>query len=119
MPKEDIFYVTVRDSAYLHRQILETSKDIIECLHRFERFKKIRAEKIKAVEELIVLFRDINDLTAKMKIEMPKVKLPPLPKKKAEEKKEEKKEHPGETDDELKKLEAAIAQIEARLNEIK
>lgn len=89
MPKEDIFYVTVRDSPYLHREILETSKLIIECLHRFERFKKTRAEKIRAVEELIVLFRDINDLTAKMKIDMPKVKLPTVSRKKPEEKKEE------------------------------
>jgi len=52
-----------------------------------------------------------------MKIEMPKVKLPKPPKPEVAENPVKKFEH--ESDDELKKLEEAISQIENRLTEIK
>jgi len=117
MKEKDVYYVHVKSSHDLRRGILETSKQVIECLHRHERFKKMRAERIRAVEDLIGTFREINDLSAQMKIEMPKVKLPKPPKPEVAESPVKKFEH--ESDDELKKLEEAISQIENRLTEIK
>ena len=120
---KEIFYVSANNSHDLRRLILETSKQVIEGLHNFEKYKAKRAEKIKAMEELIILFRQINELSAQMKIDMPKIKLPEYVKKKPAkiEKKaaEPTKEFKHESEDELQKLEAAIAQIEGRLEEIK
>jgi len=128
MDKEEVFYVNIKNSHNLRRGILETSKHVIESLHRFEKFKKIRAERVRAVEQLILNFREINELAAQIKIDMPKIKLPKVkePKKKEEKEDDKKpaeiphdKKYAHESDDELKKLEAAISQIEARLGEIK
>lgn len=116
---KEVYYVNIRNSHDLRRGILETSKQVIEGLHQFEKFKKLRAERIKAMEELILTFKDINDLSAQIKIDMPKIKLPPQKKPEKEPiipsvKKPNKHESP----EELKKLEEAIAQIEDRLNQI-
>ncbi len=117
---KEIFYVSINNSKDLRKNILETSKSLIENLHSFEKFRTIRAEKIKAMEELIVLFKEINDISSQVKIEMPKIKLPTLRKfKKEEKKKEVEKKVKHESDDELAKLESAIQQIESRLSEIK
>ena len=120
---KEVFYVNINNSHDLRRTILETSKAVIENLHSFEKFKSIRAERIKAMEQLIIQFREINDISSQMKIDMPKIKIPAFKKKlEAKVKKEiepPKKEFKHETDDELKKLEAAISQIENRLQEIK
>jgi len=115
---KEVYYIHIRDSHDLRRGILETSKQVIETLHRQEKFKKTRAERIKTIEDLIVIFREINDCGAQMKIEMPKVK---LPKQLKEEKKpaETIKKFSHETNDELQKLEEAISQIESMLTEIK
>jgi hypothetical protein len=133
MDKEEseVFYVSITNAHHLRRDILEVSKMIIECLQRYEKFKRFRAERIRAMEQLIMLFRGINDLAAQLKINMPKIKLPaqkkvpkkdpatgkPLPLGKKTLPVQPQFTH--ESEDELKKLEAAIAQIEARLNEIK
>ena len=122
-PKE-IFYVSISNSHNLRKNILEASKGVIENLHSFEKFKLIRAEKIKSMEQLIIVFREINDISAQIKIDMPKIKLPAVwkskkDKKKEEEEPEKEKEFKHESEDELAKLENAIAQIENRLQEIK
>jgi len=118
-----MFYINIPNSHTVRRSILETSKNTIEALHSFEKFKAVRAQKIKAMEELIILFRQINDISAQLKIEMPKIKLPQFAqkavKKAKEEKKEPEKEFKHESEDELQKLETAINQIESRLNDIK
>jgi hypothetical protein len=122
---KEVFYVNINNSHDLRRTILETSKQVIENLHSFEKFKTIRAERIKAMEQLIIQFREINDISSQMKIDMPKIKMPAFKKKleakvkKEVEQEKPKKEFKHETDDELKKLEAAISQIENRLEEIK
>jgi hypothetical protein len=123
-----MFYVNISNAHHLRRDILEASKSLIEILQRHEKFKRFRAEKIKAMEELIIHFREINELAAQMKIAMPKIRLPAQKKvlKKAEQSAAmptvpvpKKPQFAHESEDELKKLESAISQIEARLNEIK
>jgi hypothetical protein len=123
-----MFYVNISDAHHLRRDILEASKTLIEVLQRHEKFKRFRAEKIKAMEELIILFREINEFTAQMKVALPKIRLP-APKKQPKKSEQattapavplpKKQQFAHESEDELKKLESAIAQIEARLNEIK
>ncbi len=121
---KEIYYVNISNSYKLRKRILETSKNVIESLHKFERFKKIRSEKIKSIESLIILFREINELGAQIRLDLPKIKLPAKKKiLKQENKKKEvsiqKKEFEHESETELEKLEGAIAQIESRLNQIK
>jgi len=119
---EEIYYVNIKSSHDLRRGILETSKQVIEALHKYEKFKKFRADRIRALEELILNFREINELAAQIKVDMPKIKLPKASKAKKDVPEEEiipeHKKFAHESEDELKKLEDAISQIESRLGEI-
>jgi len=123
MDEKEIFYVNIKNSHNLRRGILETSKQVIEALHKYEKFKKTRADRIRAIEQLILNFREINELASQIKIDMPKIKLPQTKKPKKDEPAEEivpeHKKFAHESEDELKKLEDAISQIESRLGEIK
>jgi len=112
---EELYYVHLSEARKVRTNILEASKQLIDCLRRYEKFKDIRAQRITAAEDLMQTLKDINDLTSQMKIDVPKIKIPEV-KIKHEELKEpvQVEEH-----DELHKLEAAIAEIESRLGDIK
>jgi len=115
----EIFYVSIGSANQLRRGILEASKKIIECLHRFEKFKRVRAERIRATEELLSMVSELTELSAQVKIDLPKVKLP-APTKPTKKEEVDAMEHLDRgSEDELKKLEAAIRQIEARLGDMK
>lgn len=124
MEKDDvseIFYVAIGNANALRRGVLEASKKIIESLHRFEKFKRIRAHRIRATEELILLVREVNEISAQIKIDMPKIRLPTAAGKAAGKKKKEKVVEDVKlgSDEELRKLETAIRQIESRLTNLR
>jgi len=87
-------------------------------LHKHEKFKKTRAERIKAIEELIIVFREINEVSGQIKIDLPKIKLPEVRRPQEVVEDEPAPKPQVQETDELKKLEAAISQIENRLNDI-
>ncbi len=118
LDNSEIFYVSIGNASPLRKGILEASKKIIECLHRYEKFKRVRAERIRASEELTSLVKELSELASQIKIDLPKVKLPAR-KKSGKKEKKESIEEPDKSDDELHKLEAAIKQIESRLGSMK
>jgi hypothetical protein len=122
-PQTELYYVHVSQGSTVRRAILEASKLLIECLRRYERFKAVRAARMKSASDLANVFKEINEITAQMRIEMPRIKIPNV--KIVEEKKVQQKparpvpvQVQPEEQDELKKLEAAIADIEARLGDM-
>jgi hypothetical protein len=120
MPKaqNELYYVHIGQSHGVRRSILEASKVLIECLRRYEKFKAVRAARMKASSDLAATIREINEISAQMRIEIPKIKVPNV--KVVEEKKARPQPQapPPEDQDELRKLEAAIAEIESRLGDI-
>ena len=133
--KEEVFYVGIQDPIELKNSMLESSKDLMQYLDRFEKLKEIRERKKSEMEHLRRIFNEITKDTNKLKRYLPKTKLriqiheekikktkkktakkimpKPLPMKKLP--KEEKSElH----DEELAKLEEELSKIEGRLTNL-
>jgi hypothetical protein len=131
---EEAFYVKITNGIVLRRAVLEVSKDMIMVLQRYVKFKELRAEKLKLMEELSKEFATIQTLTSKMESILPKVSIKlkeaaaePAEKKAQKREKGEKeapqlvkKEKPAleDDEDEIKKLESAILDIEDKLSKM-
>ena len=134
--EEDVFFVGIQDPIELRRSVLESSKDLLHYLSRFERFKNIRNEKAEHIARLKDVTSEIRTMVNKLRIALPKtnlrVKLQEAhkiavkkPAKEKQVKLTEKKPAPAKeapakpkhmTD--LEKLEAELGEIESRLTKI-
>lgn len=87
--EDDVFFVGIEDPVELRRSILESSKDLLQYLQRFENFKEVRIEK----QEQLLKLRDTTDeiakLVRKLKSALPKTHLRAKPLKPEAEEKEE------------------------------
>lgn len=72
---EDMFFVEVRESNEVRRYILESLKNIVEGLQRFEKFKAIRKERTENINKLRNVARELNKLTSDLKKSLPETKL--------------------------------------------
>ncbi len=133
-PNRELFFVQVREPNEVRKHILQTLKDILEVLHRFEKFRQIRHEKSLKVQKLRVLLKDANKMLGSLKLKLPQTDLKALsvketakePRKAAEKKKartvQEKEKHPVKEPlkdiTELEKLEAQLNAVEAKLKEL-
>ena len=120
----EIFFVQVKEPVEVRKDILESLKEILELLHRFEKFKQERHKKLERIQHLRKLVRDSNKLIGNLKLKLPQINLKgiaardsPKPVKKAQKKKGEKevqKERP-KNKTELEKLEGELSAIESKL----
>lgn len=135
--KKDVLYVGIKSPVELRRMILETTKDVVEMLQKYEKFRAVREEKIKTVNLLRDQIKEITRLVAKLKSDLPKVdiriklhkeqemveqekkasKTAGKPKKKKAEKKEKPAPKVKELSD-LEKLEAELTSIEQKLGKV-
>jgi valyl-tRNA synthetase len=122
----DVYYVCIDDSHEVRRAILKASKEIIIVLQRFEMFKRLREAKLKLMEELSKEFKEIHEITSKMKIDLPKAKFASSS---AMHDMRTAREREGfgersrpllldKEDDELKRLEQSISEIEEKLQKM-
>ena len=121
-----IFFVEIEESQYVKREILESLKDNIGLLERYEKFKAIREEKIKSIEQVREKIKDLNKIIADLKAKMPssekrakhaeeKVKKVKV---KKEVKKESSKKISKKTKKEIDALEDELSAIEAKLSRL-
>jgi hypothetical protein len=78
--KEEDYFVGISDPIKVRKSILESSRSVIQSLHRFERFKSIRQKKIEQIHKLNSIMKEVRSLVGRLKLELPKV--PVQPKKK-------------------------------------
>ncbi len=71
----ELFFVQVKDPNEVRRGILETLKDIVEVLKSFEKFKRIRHEKLEKINHLRVLTRQANKMLGDLKLKLPQTNL--------------------------------------------
>lgn len=67
----EILFVEVRDPSEVRRDILESLKQILELLHRFESFKHLRHEKSMKIQKLRTLVRDTNKRMSELRTKLP------------------------------------------------
>lgn len=125
--EKDIFYVEVREPNEVRRNILESLKDIVESLKRFEKFKEAGKEKIHNINKLREDIKELNKLVANLKNALPESKLRDIKikpvlaegkktKKRKHKKKEEVEERRPKT--ELERLESELGSIEEKLQSL-
>ena len=74
--KEDnVFFVGVKYPIELRRNILESLKDVVDNLHKFESFKAVREAKAREMENLNSTVKEIDRLLSKLKSALPKTNL--------------------------------------------
>lgn len=74
-PNKELFFVQVRQPNEVRRHILQTLKEIVEVLHRFENFRQIRHEKIANIHKLRALLKDANKMLGSLKLKLPETNL--------------------------------------------
>ena len=120
---KDILFVEVHQSDEVRRNILESLKDIVENLQRFEKFKETRKEKIENINKLGKIIKDINKIIPNLKNSLPETKIRAVSKSKASARKKvivKEKRSPEEVAKrkpvtELQKLESELGDIESKL----
>lgn len=73
--EEEILFVEVREPSEVRRNILESLKNIVEALQRFEKFKHLRREKINRINRLSNELKGINRTLSDLKNAIPETKL--------------------------------------------
>ena len=122
------FFVELKEPSEVRRNILESLKQILEILQRFEKFKRIRQEKLQGIHKVRILLRDANKLLGTLRLKLPQTNLRATivkeNKKKHKDDHKKKKEKPVEVKvekapkkeiTELEKLESELGAIENKL----
>lgn len=69
---QEVYYVGVSDPVEVRRTILETSKSIIQAMHRYEKYKEFRAQKIELVKHLSKQMTELSSIITSLKSSLPK-----------------------------------------------
>jgi len=117
----ELFFVEIREPSEVRKHILETLKDVLELLQKFESFKHLRHDKMVRIDKLRVLMRDANKLMGVLKTKLPQTSLKGMvpkqhaPKKVQAKKKEMPEKVPKKERTELDKLQFELNAIESKL----
>ncbi len=131
--EDEIYYVGIVQPLEVRRNILETSKELLLFMQRYEKYKEVRNEKRQAVALLKAQMRDLGGMVSDLKAVLPQTALraeerfltkmippPPLPSSVFMEKTlvEKKVPEPVKTMSDIEKLEVELAEIEGRLKDL-
>lgn len=68
---QNVFYVNLNEPVEVHRAVLESTKQILGNLKRYESFKKVRTYKLEYLMQLKHVMGEINLLVNRFSREMP------------------------------------------------
>ncbi|MBI3034170.1 hypothetical protein HYY72_03340 [Candidatus Woesearchaeota archaeon] len=120
----DILYMGIENPNVIRKGVLESSKDLIQFLQKYEKLKAIRAEKQAQIAKLRIIYDDILSMIPEIKSELPKIDVKTLPKWDVRMKEElPAEEHeiaePGSEEKKIpKKRMPSVDRLEAELNDI-
>ena len=66
------FYVGVRKPRQLRADLLRSGSDVVDSLMKFEKYKKLRHEKLMLVHELTRSLAELSKLNNKLRAHLPK-----------------------------------------------
>jgi hypothetical protein len=114
--KEEVVFVGVNNPINLRRNVLGSSKEVIDCLKRYESLKIVRKEKLENIMRFKEDAKEVLNLISKLSLILPAVKVEgekPIVLEKKEVIKEIKKPAPSS---EIEKLQYELDDIESKLN---
>lgn len=115
---EDNYFVQVQSEIDVRRTLLESSKQTINLLQRYERFKLLRTRKAEATSKLKHQTKELQLLFAKLKQSLPKTGMRVKLKQEAEAAEQSMSnlgKRPAARQNELLKLEAELRDIESKI----
>ncbi|MBN2422689.1 hypothetical protein JXB41_05650 [Candidatus Woesearchaeota archaeon] len=71
----DGFFVGVTNPLDVRRNVLESSREMIQTLQSYEKIKKIRESKVRRIQQLRTVIRELDLLFSKLKSSLPKTHL--------------------------------------------
>lgn len=71
--EEELFFVGIRDPIELRKELLTSSKNLIDSLRRYEAFKDLKEEKLQHVIELKRVFDELLVLNRKLRNHLPRI----------------------------------------------
>src|SRR3989338_5757137 len=109
--EENLFFVGIQEPVETRKDLLTCSKQILDTLRKYEKFKLVRQRKMETVKELQRVFDEIIVLNKKLRSTLPKIpiKETPIETPKTVIKTEK-------TRSKLDLLEEELAKVEQRLN---
>ena len=75
----ELFFVEVKDPGEVRRNILETLREILNVLQRFEKFRGMKQEKLEKIQNLRILVRQANNILRHLKSKLPQTSLRAAP----------------------------------------
>ncbi len=75
---DELFYVGIRDPIEMRKELLTSSKNLIDSLRRYEMYKNVKEEKLRYIMELKHVFDELMVLNKKLRGKMPRtpIKVP-------------------------------------------
>jgi len=129
--KTELFFVQIPEPSEVRRNILETLKEILATMQRFEKFKQMRHQKLDNIHKLRALLRQANRMIGDLKSKLPQTDLKAVvireqkpqaekaPKQKAQNSKQKPQEKPKKKElTELERLESELSAIEGKLKNL-
>lgn len=71
---EEIFFINVPEPKDVRKNLLEASQQILEGMKSYEKYKKLKAEKLRKIEQLKTTTIQIRELAGKLRACLPTVK---------------------------------------------
>jgi len=115
----EAFFVGIKDPVEVRKELLTSSKNIIDSLKRYEAYKQLRENKLEYILELKRVFDELLVLNRKVRKSMPKMNIKSSGEQVeqiTETVKEVKKKAPT---NKLDLLEQELAKVEARLGSLR
>jgi len=110
--KEEPLFVNVPESKNLRVSILESSRNLLDALRKYENFKKTREQKKLLIEKIRVTLKEVAKLVTNVKSFLPTITIKEPVQKKIPEIK------PIQTPVVIKPKKTEIQRLEAELNDI-
>lgn len=111
--EQNDYFAQVRDAPEVRKNLLNTSRQIIQVLQRVEAVKKLRVRKLEKIAEVKQTNKEIRMLVNKLKKEFPATGMR-IPTKETKHRNTKKKIRGNE----LKELEAELKMIEGKIGQL-
>jgi len=77
--EDELFFVGIRDPIDLRKELLNSSKNLIDSLKRYEAYKDIKEEKLMHIMELKRVFDELLVLNKKLRNKLPHIPVKAAP----------------------------------------
>lgn len=79
--EEQLFFVGIRDHVDIRKEVLQSSRSLLDSLKRYELYRRVKDDKLRAQYDLKRVFDELLVINKKLRGKLPKVpiKVPDVP----------------------------------------